>query len=383
MALLTYLNRGETRSESEKRLLAKLPALPVSRAEFNAWPRGFDGWFGDHLGLRQRLLDLYNAYVFALGDANAPYVTTGKDGYYFLGQDVPDYAYWEDPFGDFSGRTHFVEGGLETNLAYFKAMKRYLASRGIRYYVAFASSKHRIYPDKLPDTVNAARSPVVMDQLISALREETDVPVIHFQEAMDRKRLDAVYYKTDTHWTPVGASFGYELLQARLFEDFPDLKAVPLAWKPGPTVAVKGDLTGMLGVHLEEEVPSVVFTEGCTPKQVTPGPGLNPAHYASRCETGKERLLLLGDSFGERLRGFFSRQFAAVLNLENWRVPADPDHYVWDAIDQFKPTVFIEEMGERSVPCTSKEATQRVPSKRCEVEKRLTARLEALLQDAH
>ena len=70
----------------EHRRIAAFPGLPGKRVRLDEYPKAFEDWYGDHLGLRDDLIRLEAALLFRLNTTIMPDRVTldGKNGFLFM-----------------------------------------------------------------------------------------------------------------------------------------------------------------------------------------------------------------------------------------------------------------------------------------------------------
>ncbi len=149
-----------------------------------------------------------------------------------------------------------------------------------------------------------------------------------------------VYFKTDTHWNPVGARAAYESILLALLPDFPILQPHPLTDFDQVTETSSGDLAGL--IHLKGEI-NEPFT-ALHARFDKPSLGLkNPP--ASRMITvmpdaALPKAVIFRDSFFNGLQPFTSEHFYRVVYVSEFSVD-------FNLIAEELPDVVILEVAER------------------------------------
>ncbi len=85
LPMLVQLVGGDPGGGVENRVLSPPPRLPTSLAGVATLPRATSAWLDDHFGLRRPLVELSNAWHFALfGESGNPQIAFGRHGTLFL-----------------------------------------------------------------------------------------------------------------------------------------------------------------------------------------------------------------------------------------------------------------------------------------------------------
>ena len=96
----------------ENRFLAPFPALEARKSVLKAFPREFEEWFSDHLGLRGTLVGAYRSISQEWLDS-ADSVLVGKDGWRYLLRDTVEYPERLPLPADLCGRNPFTDAALD------------------------------------------------------------------------------------------------------------------------------------------------------------------------------------------------------------------------------------------------------------------------------
>lgn len=180
--LLTLLLPKKDFSERENRKLADKPSLSLSAAADGSLARGTESWFADHFIGRDFWTSLNLRYKLLLGQKENGGVYLGKKKTLFLIPSQPD------------------ETSLTRNLA---AMDDFAAANSeIRTYVAVIPNAYNILADRLP-----SHAPVP-DQAAQLRRIAAALPHASFLDmtaALSARKDEPIFYKTDHHWTSLGA----------------------------------------------------------------------------------------------------------------------------------------------------------------------------------
>lgn len=321
------------------------------------------GYLEKSFGFRKLLVRYENYLNYCLLDsstADLP-VVAGPNGWLFLARENPTLNTVED----YRGTRLFTEPELAAWTAEFTARRDWLKKRGIPYLVVVAPNKQTIYPEELPARYNRAGPATRTDQLVAALAG-AGVAVADMRPAMlDLKKTVQAYYRTDSHWTPVGARAAAGDILAALAGLVPGLAAdVPRDHRVVPVPGLGGDLAAMLGLGdcFAEDKFSLV-PEGGFQAVRADATGLAgqkdiaPADVFERPGSGLPRAVIFRDSFGQELIPFLSEHFSRVVY--QWPFPStakEPRRFDRELILAEKPDVVVDEIAERyfTVPLAAK-----------------------------
>ncbi len=193
--LSLVLHLPEEPSLFEKRALA---GAPVWNAwHISAWTVQAEAWLNDHFPQRARLIAWNSALrrrYMAGSDAN---VIVGRDGWlYFAGNGTAD---------DILGRAPLSRADLQQWADVLSGRQAWLRERGIRYLFVVAPNKSTIYPEHLPAILRWGKRPGKLEQLVTYLREQTDVPTLDLRPTLEScKEKGPAYWPWDSHWNAYG-----------------------------------------------------------------------------------------------------------------------------------------------------------------------------------
>ncbi len=181
-----------------------------------------------------------------------------------------------------------------------------------------APNKETIYPEYLPAGIARSDNPTWADQILENLNE-TDVSVLDLRSTLLAEKQNApVYFKTDTHWNPVGARAAYDAILTALQPGFPILEPHPLSDFDQVTETTSGDLAGLIhlkgdvtepftALHARFDKPSLGLKNPPAGQMITvmPDPALPKA-------------VIFRDSFFNGLQPFTSEHFSRVVYVSDF-----------------------------------------------------------------
>jgi len=343
----------------EEREAEPLPAPPRDLAALEAFPRGFEAWAGDRLGLRDVLLRIGSRARYQLfGVSPSPRVVAGRDGWLFLASIGILEAQ--------RGLRALDETRLERWRTALESRRAFCESLGAQYVFAIAPEKSTLYPEFLPagyerlagDGQRGARP---LDQLVAWLEQRSDLRILDLREPLERAKArdqgsDLAYYRLGTHWTDRGLHAAYARILEQLSGRFPALTPRPASsfeWAPDP---LQGDSwAGRLRLDgvLTQEARVIRSIEGGYDCELGRSDRAQREVWTLGEDPSAPRLVFLHDSFGDRMRKLLAPHFAHSHMA--WRADFDPA-----AVARERPDVVVQLCAER-VLWTEKPVPVRAP----------------------
>jgi hypothetical protein len=308
---------------SENRKLAAFPAHPESWESVLKYPAQLDKWINDHFGYRSRFLALNNRIRYALfKQFPTAQVIEGQNGRIFLSTHEAHYA----PFAAIHMTCGYQFSEHDKIAGQLNAFHTRLAALGMNARLLIGPSSPSVYPDELPEWLaNRCRASVPPfdeitkpQRLTAAARSFAYFPL---EEMRSESARTDVIPKTWFHWAGAGARTVVEKSVGRFWGIAPD-EGTALKTK---TESLPSDLSHIFpGVQLRSDIETIDFSgsgvEECT------GGKCFPAHAGIMEKLGdvsryrnpqapKERLILVTDSFGRYIAGWYARYFRDVMHI--------------------------------------------------------------------
>jgi hypothetical protein len=297
------------------------------------FPQNYARSFNNNFIFRDNLIRLeYWTRYNLLHETVFPQVLLGKDGWmYYTNEGNLDYYQRVKPL------TEEQNSAIHSNL---ETIQRELTKEGITFLFVIAPNKESIYPQFLPDGLARSENPTWANQIVTSL-DGTGVNVLDLRPVMlDAAKQVPVYFKTDTHWNPVGARVAYDAILTDLQPGFPILKPHPLSDFDQVTETSSGDLAAL--IHLKGEV-NEPFT-ALHARFDKPSRGLKnpPAGQMITVMPDKAlpKAVIFRDSFFNGLQPFTSEHFSRCVYVSDIRVDRN-------LIAEEKPDIVILEVAER------------------------------------
>lgn len=323
----------------EKRELAEKPR--VSLATMAQYPVAFDTYYNDTLPFRTQIIQI-NSLIDYYGFHESPVskVICGKDDWLFYNPRGAD----GDPIGDLTGTSFFTSEELEVMVENLVQTRNHLQTQGREFVIMINPNKESLYGMQyLPELYGADYNYTKADQVVSYLKEHSDLKVVYpkeeIQKAMREFPKYEFYYSTDTHWNALGAYIGTQCLLEELGYEMPHLESENI--KHIDSVD-GGDLANMMGLSshiMEKNSYTIDFIADASIKDVS-NPVFDEHRFISDSLNNK-KLLMIRDSFGNAMApyigGYFSETYmphrgdysVAMIMEEN------PDIVVYEVVERY------------------------------------------------
>ena len=198
-------------SERENRVLTEWQPLIVDGKLNYNFGTNFNNWFNDRFYLRQPLVNLYSSISLKLTNKTARGVYDKDNGFMYLGF---------DPIG-----METINNAFNSLLAFNDFCKKH----NIKLYVLIIPNKQDIYKTKmLPN--NNEHEQDDFRKYVKNIYDKTDLKVVYpYEEFVQNKDNDYVFFKTEHHMTDYGSFLSYQALMKEIQKDYPNVKATPLS----------------------------------------------------------------------------------------------------------------------------------------------------------
>ena len=185
------LTPQRTFSEQENRVLQTMPRFTFERLFNKEFTTEFEDYTSDQFIFRDEWITLKAASELALGKKENNDVSYGKEQTLIEGFDAPD------------------KSTLDTNMSYVNQL---VQNTDANVYFALIPEKSEIWSDRLPNlTPNDSQAELI--EYCYGLSNANNVDML----APLREHADEyIYYRTDHHWTSLGAYYGYTGLATAL-----------------------------------------------------------------------------------------------------------------------------------------------------------------------
>lgn len=187
----TFFQWEKEFSEIENRELQQNPRFTIKKFLKGRFQKQYEGYLSDQFFYRDRWVQLTAGTQAALGRKEINGVYIGKDGYLL----------------ERSRETDFDDVQVKENAEYLAVFLNEAAKRYGKKHVScmMIPSKAQALPNRLPDF--APR--VSRDDVLDSLKGRLCYPEFLFDvtEEMQKHKQKYIYYRTDHHWTTLGACY--------------------------------------------------------------------------------------------------------------------------------------------------------------------------------
>lgn len=303
---------------TENRAPAEMPELDISYLD--GFPKKYDQYYSDNFSLRQMLIKSYNYLnLLVFKKSPVPEVIIGNNGWLYLGGNENDV---------YTGKNPLTSSELEEFRLELEYRKKYLESRGIRFYVLIAPVKATIYPEYM--AMNAFRKRTLSwgEQLHAYLKEKSDLNVPDvFSILRSRKNKGHLYSKIDNHWNAKGALYTASELLTDISSHLKGVDTLNIShFYTEKGVTTKGNISVMLSncTFFTDTAINMIPVGGYkSVKGVKAGyPVLANFAYVNEYEevrvnkdTAKPRLLIISDSFGGAIFPYLAESFSRTTKI--------------------------------------------------------------------
>ncbi len=194
---LQLLAKDKDFSELENRNLSTMPHFSKEKLLKGAFSKDFEKYIADQFPFRNQFISLkaYTELALQKKDNNGVYI--GKDGYFIQDFTKPDMEL------------------AQRNAGY---INNFAKSFNVTLLLAPTSTK--VLADKLPSFATPYDEGTYLKDFTALLSSQ--IKVVPVLDTLLLKKEEPIYYKTDHHWTTLGAYYGYTALCS-------DLGLTPLA----------------------------------------------------------------------------------------------------------------------------------------------------------
>ena len=182
-------------SETENRYLEQRPKLTTVKLFDGCFMKDYETFITDQFPERSFFMGLKTAVERLRGRTDDNGVYFGKDGYLF---------------GKYDGAVFESETAENNISAVAEFVKLYADKFGKEHFkIALAPSSSEILKDKLPANAPVYNQTGFIDKIKKEVGEDF---VIDLGENLKKHADEYIYFRTDHHWTTLGAYYGYEAI---------------------------------------------------------------------------------------------------------------------------------------------------------------------------
>ena len=181
---LQLLAKDKNFSELENRNLSAKPSFTMASLLDGTYGKAFETYIADQFPLRNQFISTkaYSELILQKKDNNGVYI--GKDDYFLQNFDAPDL--------DLAAR----------NATYINEL-----AKEFKVYVGLAPTATKVLEDKLPNYATPYDEAFYISTFYNKLSNQ--VTKLDFLNTLSTHKDEYIYYKTDHHWTTLGAYYAY------------------------------------------------------------------------------------------------------------------------------------------------------------------------------
>ena len=307
-------------SDVENRTLSSFPTFTWQKLKDGDYTSEVETYLEDQFPLRDQWIGLKTRYEYLLGKRE-------------FGDDSRGYVY---VCGDTLISKVVKSDRADKNLTYLQQL---VEKSTVPVYVGMIPTAAEIWRDKLPEGAPSMDQWAYLEQV-----KDTGANYVDMGAVLQAHSDEAIYYRTDHHWTSLGAYYGYTALMEAL-----GVEPEPLGEKSTVSRDFNGTLYSTSGVHWLEsdEIDTYIPDEGVT---VTVNDGVSESTHGLYVEenlVGKDKytffmggnnplyivksenaatdgkLLLVRDSYSDSLIPYLTQYYSEihVIDLRYYRVP--------------------------------------------------------------
>lgn len=192
-SLLNFITPSREISETENRPLQQFPKFSLERLVSGEFTSEFDTYMSDQFVLKDNWVGLKSDIERLLIKGKNNNVYFGKDGYLLE---------------EFLTEGNYFDRNLEAINSFHEKMPNLLTT------VMLIPTAVKIYEDKLPMFAPTYDQSLMLNEA----EAELNVELIDAFSVLKAHRDEYIYYKTDHHWTTLGAFYVYQALMNTLGE---------------------------------------------------------------------------------------------------------------------------------------------------------------------
>lgn len=196
-------------SESENRVLAKKPKFSFEEVSSGRFTSNFEKYVSDQIALRDLWINIKSSAEKLIGKKDNNGVYLGSDGYLLQMFSKPNMSIID---GNIAEINTFAEENPD-----------------IKTYFMLVPNSVKVLESKLPEYASPENQLDYIENIGKAINKNIDF--IDSYDVLASKKDEYIYYKTDHHWTTLGAYYAYEKLGSEMGfaphgQDYYDIKKV-------------------------------------------------------------------------------------------------------------------------------------------------------------
>ncbi len=176
-------------SEFENKYLQARPKFTLNSFYYNEYVPKYEKYINEQFVLRNKWIDLKSRVEYYMGKTENNSIIYGKDNYMF-------------------DKVQFInQKQLEKNIENIKKFVEMYQDENIRF--ALVPNSYEVLKEKLPYGLKLFNQSKMIDDVYSNFSKHKNIEFLNFVDLLSSHKNEYIYYKTDHHWTNLGAYYAY------------------------------------------------------------------------------------------------------------------------------------------------------------------------------
>lgn len=295
----------DKKSESENRTLAEYkPLFDESHKLNKSYGSDFNSWINDHFWLRNDLMRNQNSLKYLIdGKIDNKFVVQGKDKWLFLKGNLRRMAKPDS----------YYEGIYEDTAKAIERFNDFCVSHNAKLYIILAPFGEEVYSEHVQG-VNITSRVGRFGKYADRLQSDTGATILYALESLQTTKTNALaQYKTDHHWTQLGAWNAYQELKTKIFRDLNITQAynTPFKLKIHKYDFGYGE-TFVRVRNINDSIAKKIFPDDASYLRFVVNKEFHCYDNGSRLFNKKgvnKKIFLFGDSYTRNIKSFFGYDF--------------------------------------------------------------------------
>lgn len=187
ISFINLIKKDTDFSEMENRYLAQKPELTLGNILDSSFGTQYETYVNEQFIFRNQWIGGKAITETLLGKQENNGVIKGKNGYLF-------------------NKQLNIDKQLKKNV---KAIRDFGKNTNTKTYVSIVPNSYDILKDYLPKGTPNIDQEALIEQSYETLKEEKKITNIKLDNTLKEHKNEYIYYRTDHHWTTLGAYYGY------------------------------------------------------------------------------------------------------------------------------------------------------------------------------
>lgn len=329
--------------DSENRNLAIKPIFELN--SLKDFPKRYDDYYNDNLPFREIIQRIYNNvdyYIFKVKSFNNVVIgkksENGKILWLFYDKKSDG-----NPIQYAMGTRIFSQEEKNNAVINIKQNTDVLKQKNMELYYFIAPNKSTIYKEMLPNTIEIKNDKNEILNLYEYIKSQNVTNIVYpYNELMEAKKTNSVFYSLDTHWNYYGGFLGTSMLHNNIDSNYDYLFKNAKIVNYG-LIDLTGDLSRILnisGMHKYKEENVIVenFLED-KKYSITENDGIYT--YINENPLIDKQIVIIGDSFNDPISNTLAKMYRKVTYMpifaysEGYLDLLNPDIVIFEAVERY------------------------------------------------